>query len=131
MALAPVATSSDDCHASLTVPQSSSFISFRMCAAVSSIDMWQSWPHACITPFVLDAKGSPVSSVTDRASISPLSSTVLPGFAPLIVAKVEVSRPQCSHSTPILSSSSLIFFAVSYSFSLTSALLWNQRLIST
>ena len=45
-------------------------MSRRTCAAPSSMAAWVSWPQACITPGVCDAKGRPVSSRIGRASMS-------------------------------------------------------------
>lgn len=42
----------------------------RRRAAPSRHAMWQSWPQACMTPLLQLQKGSPVASVTGRASMS-------------------------------------------------------------
>jgi hypothetical protein len=53
----------------------------RCCSlkAASIIAVCPSWPHACMTPGFLDAKGRPVSSSMGSASMSARSASVLPG----------------------------------------------------
>ena len=43
---------------------------WRMRALPSSMAVWTSWPHACMTPALCDAKWSPVSSLMGSASMS-------------------------------------------------------------
>ena len=94
MAMAPRAISSAGWKARRTVPQRSSLMSMRMCAAVSSMEMWQSWPQACITPSFTLAYSAPVVSWTVRASISARRRMVLPGLVPSMVASTPVPMPQ-------------------------------------
>ena len=64
MCWAPWAPSSPGWNISRTRPDNSSRRSVSTRAAEASIATWVSWPHACIEPSILDAKLSPVCSVS-------------------------------------------------------------------
>ena len=70
---APWKPSSPGCTMNTTWPASSSRRSASSRAAPTSIATWVSCPQACMTPGTSEAKGSPVSSCTGRASMSPRS----------------------------------------------------------
>ena len=74
-----------------TLPGSSAWRADSSRAAPTSIAVCRSWPHACMAPSIFEAYGTPVSSVTGRASMSPRSSTVGPGRAPRSTAVTELS----------------------------------------
>ena len=90
----PMAThSSPGCHTKRTLPQSSSRQEARIRAAPASMEVWTSWPQACIMPQVCEAKAAPVCSVTGRASISARKVTLGPSpLPPRRKATVSVSR---------------------------------------
>ena len=69
-----------------TRPGRSAWRALSSRAAPTSIDVWVSWPQACICPSTLEAKSSPVSSGIGSASMSPRSSTVGPGLPPSSIA---------------------------------------------
>ena len=62
----------------ITVPGRSACRAESSFAAPASMAVCRSWPQACIAPGTADAYGSPVSSVTGSASMSPRSSTTGP-----------------------------------------------------
>ena len=78
MRSAPPVPSSAGWKNIFTIPVSSDSISLSRIAAPSAAAVWMSCPQACITPLFLEAKGSPVSSVSGSASVSARSATVLP-----------------------------------------------------
>ena len=82
-----------------------------------------------MTPSFSLAKGRPVSSLTGSASISPRIRMVLPGFAPLIVARTPFSRPHFFQETPMESSSFLTTALVLDSCLLSSGCAWKYRRI--
>ncbi len=49
---------------------------------VMAMAVWPSWPQACITPGVPEAKGASRTSVSGSASVSARQATVLPGRSP-------------------------------------------------
>ena len=65
-----------------TLPGSSAWRADSSRAAPTSIAVCRSWPHACMTPSTCEVYGTPVSSVTGSASMSPRSSTVGPARPP-------------------------------------------------
>ena len=78
---APAKPSSPGWNMKITVPGSSACRALSSFAAPASMAVCRSWPQACIVPGMADAYGSPVSSVTGSASMSPRSSTTGPGRA--------------------------------------------------
>ena len=83
----------------ITVPGSSACRALSSFAAPASMAVCRSWPQACIAPGMADAYGSPVSSVTGSASMSPRSSTTGPGRPPRSTAVTELT------AFPVLTSS--------------------------
>ena len=75
----------------ITVPGSSACRALSSLAAPASMAVCRSWPQACIAPGIADAYGSPVSSVTGSASMSPRSSTTGPGRPPRSTAVTELT----------------------------------------
>ena len=67
---------------SLTVPSISSSMLLSSFAAPSIMAVWVSWPQACILPGFWERNSTFACSSTGRASISPRSRMVLPGFLP-------------------------------------------------
>ena len=65
-----------------TRPARSSRRALRSRAALDSIAVWVSCPHACMQPSTCDANSRPVSSGIGNASMSPRSRIVGPGFEP-------------------------------------------------
>ena len=78
MCRAPAKPSSPGWNMKITVPGTSSCRAQSSLAAPASMAVCRSWPQACIAPGIADAYGSPVSSVTGSASMSPRSSTTGP-----------------------------------------------------
>ena len=108
--LSGLAASSAGWKISLTVPGNLSRFSQRMRATVSRFVMWMSWPQACMTPEFSEAKATPVSSGTGRASMSARMPMHLPGpLAPWIRATTPVSNMRSMASTPY----SVSFFSIS------------------
>ena len=128
----PTEHSSAGWNSKRTSPWISSVMPKRMRAAPSSMDIWQSWPHACMTPSFSDAYGAPVSSVTGRASMSLRSAIRRRGFpsasyasgaVPLMVAIIPFPGTRV-YSMPIEARRQQRAFAVSVSFSDSSGCLW-------
>ena len=91
MCRAPAWPSSPGWNMKITVPGSSACRADSSRAAPASMAVCRSWPQACITPSMAEAYGSPVSSVTGSASMSPRSSTTGPGRPPRSTAVTEDS----------------------------------------
>src|SRR5450759_2519762 len=72
---APAPPSSAGWNISFTVPANCDRRSIRSCAAPNSIAVWASCPHACITPGISEAKGTPERSSIGNASMSARSRT--------------------------------------------------------
>ncbi len=70
---APAPVSSAGCNTTITSPSAGS--AARRCAAPTAHVACTSWPHACITPALREAKGRPVSSWIGSASMSPRTAT--------------------------------------------------------
>ncbi len=88
---APAKPSSPGWNMKITVPGTSSCRAQSSLAAPASMAVCRSWPQACIAPGMADAYGSPVSSVTGSASMSPRSSTTGPGRPPRSTAVTELT----------------------------------------
>ena len=126
------ASSSAGWNTSLTLPAKLSRMSMRTWAAPSSMAAWVSWPQACITPGVCDAKGRPVSSLMGRASMSARRPTHLGllvvaaavvaavGAVPSITAVTPYPPTFSLGSRPMSRSRAAIYAAVSFSSWLSS-----------
>jgi len=96
---APAWPSSPGWNMKITVPGTSACRALSSFAAPASMAVCRSWPQACIAPGMAEAYGSPVSSVTGSASMSPRSSTTGPGAPPRSTAVTELT------AFPVLTSS--------------------------
>ena len=95
---APAAISSAGWKQSLTQPCSSSRCSASSFAAPSSIAVCMSWPQAWFSPGHWLAKGRPLSSSRNRASMSARSRSVFPGRFPC--TRATTPPPSCRGSRP-------------------------------
>ena len=83
---APWWPSSPGWNMNRTLPARSAWRDESSFAAVTSMVVCRSWPHACMVSSCCDAKSSPVSSCIGSASMSPRRMMVGPGRAPSRVA---------------------------------------------
>jgi len=91
IARAPPPPSSAGWKASTILP-SKLRVSARYLAAPSSIEVWPSWPQACILPGMVEACGRPVASWIGSASMSARKPMVRPD---------EDDRPVITPTTPV------------------------------
>ncbi len=87
---APPWPSSPGWNRNRTRPASSPRRATSSRAAPTSMAVWASCPHECMTPSCSEAKSSPVSSGIGSASMSARSSTVGPGSPPSRSATTDV-----------------------------------------
>ena len=94
---APWWPSSPGWNMNRTLPARSACRDESSFAAVTSIVVCRSWPHACMVSSRGDAKSSPVSSCIGSASMSPRRMMVGPGRAPSRVATTLVVESPVRH----------------------------------